>query len=395
MSSPLVVKQNTYSVLKKDRSVIEKKIIEALKISQNPSNYLNVLDKAAGKRVEPRPLGKGEYGFVLAGAIMGKKSVAIKFSKELKHEYKVMELLNKHFIFVPKPYYLHTGISNAMYYEFANGGTLEGYMDNLFYLKDTKLIKDTIRSLITQVIYSIYECQQLDPSFRHNDLHLQNVIVSKSGKKTGYSKYKVGKFEIARKNVGALTLLHDFSFTDANIIPNYQVRRRRYVDYGIVSGSNPIYDVHFFLNSMYRRYEDILRFPAFADAKAMILRCFKFDIKNEYLQVNSRFVHNLRLLNVKTNYVLPTVEQVLRDSYFRKVESNARKLEKEKIAQMLKFTTKPKNVVAPTAKSDIAIRRCMRLKKDEIISKAKGLGFNTTKKTKEKMCIELKSRFKI
>ena len=133
-TTPVVIKQNTYSVLKKDRNVIEKKILAIIN-KVDPSNSQQVLNAIAGKRVKQKELGKGEYGLVFSGMISPKKTIAIKFAKNMKHEYRIMNLVSSKFIFVPKTFYIHESQRDILYFEFANGGTVESFLDKVFKTK--------------------------------------------------------------------------------------------------------------------------------------------------------------------------------------------------------------------------------------------------------------------
>ena len=367
MSSAKIIKENTYSVLKKRRNVIEKKLLNAIKQIGTPDPK-RVAKQIVGKSVKPVFLGKGEYGAVVSFAI-DRKRFAVKEARTLKHEYEMMKMLHIKHLNVPKPYYIHKKGNDILAFEYASGGTVESYLKNVFNKNSEKFSRDTVRNIVTQVITTVYKLQQMDSTFRHNDMHLQNVLIEKCGKKTGYSTIKLGKLTVLKKNMGTLTLLHDLAFSNCLALPNKEVNAGKFREYGIMKYSNPIYDVHFFLNSLNSAFYGKAGFKETAD---MFRDLFPF----EYRMADSSKVIGYRLRgNINHDKILPSITKVLQHPYFKRAD--------------------PKTLAKQVANENaIQARMCMRLKKAELVCAAKTLGFNTEKKTKLQLCEAMKSRFK-
>ena len=173
--------------------------------------------------------------------------------------------------------------------------------------------------------------QESIKNFRHYDLHPGNVLISKRGKKGGYSSMMVGKTKVLKENLGLISYIHDFAFTDSDVLPNMQQRRhqRDFLDYGIVKDSHPLYDVHFLLNSLYMEFG---RNVAFAECARMITEVLPI----QYIGKETAFVKNHRL-RAGIKHRLPTIETVLKNPYFLKKKTHT----KVELALMSLINTQP------------------------------------------------------
>jgi len=122
----------------------------------------------------------------------------------------------------------------------------------------------------------------------------------------------MGKTKILKENVGIMSYMHDFAFSDCDILPNEYQRKhpRDFADYGIVKDSHSLYDVHFLFNSLYLEFGHAI---PFLETVRMITEVFP----GIYLGKETPFVKNHRLRgNVK--HKLPSFETILKNPYFTK-----------------------------------------------------------------------------
>ena len=190
-----------------------------------------------------------------------KRMVAVKKCKE--HEYIVQDQLSKNFKFIPK-IFAHESCMNGfyMYYEYMPDGSLKRATKNL-------------DVLVLNVLKELKTIHDKFPRFRHNDLHVDNVLIK-----------------------GETPYIFDFELSDWNGNPIFD--RVYKEDYGIFTGNNPMYDFHFFINScaadLPKRFKD----------KALSV------FPKEYLTGNSPVVKNFRLRFDADHKNLPTMAQVIK-----------------------------------------------------------------------------------
>ena len=345
-----IISQNEYASLEKNKNVIEKKISTILNAQLvNPCNPAAVVkailgNKKPGSKSNGK-IGSGVYGTVRVYDAGDGHFFAVKTAKgkddDLLHEYTVLKLMYKRGFNVPKPYALRYcqdsyGKRNIIYYEYADGGDLRSYLRNLLEQKTTKSaieFQRSIKSILTQVFVNLYNAQKQLKGFRHFDLHPGNILVTKRGKTKGYSQYNMGKTKILRENVGIMSYMHDFAFSDCEVLPNEYQRKhpKDFADYGIVKNSHPLYDVHFLLNSLYLEFGHAI---PFLETVRMITEV----LPGIYLGKETPFVKNHRLRgNVK--HRLPSFETILKNSYFTKKKKKTKV--DQALNQLLNTTSKP------------------------------------------------------
>jgi hypothetical protein len=107
-------------------------------------------------------------------------------------------------------------------------------------------------SIITQILYILYIINKKIPSFRHHDLHQNNVMIVKDVIKDLTIEYPVnsGK-KYTFNNGGVKVVIIDFGLATVSGAKNPKIKEAGYLNSGIKPNSNSIYDAHFFLNSMY------------------------------------------------------------------------------------------------------------------------------------------------
>ncbi len=253
-------------------------------------------------------IGKGAYGVVYIGCIdkACKKEVAIKMAdaKENRLEYNFM----KKFIGVspnithayyykqcPKP------VKSVLYLEYYSFGSIKRLLGKY----SDKLRKLHYRVVLFQVIWTLAELHKKFPSFRHNDLHLDNVFIDDRVTTKGSIRY--GAFTVP--NIGMNAVLGDFGFANmqADGFRNPKVQSGEYkYDYGIAVDNHPMYDIHFFLNDLHMTSND-------EKVKQFIKRHFPAD----YLTSSSPVVDKNRLRYGVDHSRLPTFDKLLSDKIFR------------------------------------------------------------------------------
>lgn len=164
---------------------------------------------------------------------LNKKNRAKKFTKFLD-SYK-----NKHY---------HKEVS-VLISEWANGGDLLQYLRSNY---NNLTIKEW-RVIFFQIISVIAVIQSKLPTFRHNDLKPNNVVIQ-TIKTTGSESpfiYYVDDNTFYVPNTGIRCKLWDFDFASiGGIVENAKVNSEWTNKINIKSEAHPYYDIHYFFNSM-------------------------------------------------------------------------------------------------------------------------------------------------
>ena len=345
MSSKNIV-ENNYASLQKNRNVIASQISNILNAQYvNPCDPLAVSKKLLGnKQVGSKgnlSIGSGVYGSIRVYEAGDGKYFAVKTAKgkddDLLHEYTTLKMLYKRGYNVPRPYALRYcddtyDKKNIIYYEYADGTDLRGYLRELLDNKTTQsnlIFVKSIKNILTQVISNLYELQKELKNFRHYDLHPGNILISKRGKKGGYSSLTLGNTKVLKENLGLISYIHDFSFTDNDVLPNLHQRKEDFRNYGITKYSHPLYDIHFLLNSLYMEFS---RNVVFAECARMITEVLPVG----YIGSETPYVKNYRL-RYGIKHTLPTIEKIIKNPYFLKNKKDT----KVELALQSLITTKP------------------------------------------------------
>tara|TARA_R110001632_G_scaffold145658_2_gene262532 strand:+ start:10210 stop:11487 length:1278 start_codon:yes stop_codon:yes gene_type:complete len=268
-------------------------------------------------------IGSGQYGDVFKACLNEKcqKKFAYKVSNSnLKAEH---NLTKKFLRGVGKKHganvyaYEKCGTQFRMYSEFLDGQPLKTLLPSL--RKDPA----RLRSIVFQVLTILRTLKINMPSFRHNDLHLDNVFVTNAG-----TKVRIIDF--------GLSFSKDIKNPEINSTSNKGSFLR---EYGIYRGNHPMYDVHFFLNSLYvstyssegKGYGDLLNFITSI-----------FPVSSGYLGRESSNIYSYRLRPVQKN-TRNTREVTTFDKIFRHSYMNTNKAVSRKSA--VKSILKPRTVM--------------------------------------------------
>lgn len=127
--------------------------------------------------------------------------------------------------------------------EWANRGDLSMFLKNHY--KKLKLIH--WQSIFFQIIFTLTIIQTKYPTFRHNDLKANNILISKIDECKKLLYYKVLNNEFILPAIGYSIYLWDFDFA---CIPGVVENSKVYQDWtrkiNITSKKNRYYDIHYF-----------------------------------------------------------------------------------------------------------------------------------------------------
>ena len=172
----------------------------------------------------------------------------------------------------------------VMYTEYAHGGTLKSWMRKM----GGRITDNVMADLIRQVIGTLKKIHTNYPEFRHNDLHLGNVLVDDTGKKVRY-------------------LLTDFGLSRLTKHgSNPVINTGSYRSSGITNATSSKYDAHYFLNAL---DSEITR--GLPQTQAFMGRM----LPGSYRGSNTNKVSAYRLKNGASNEGLPSFTEILKDPF--------------------------------------------------------------------------------
>ena len=294
-------------------------------------------------------IGKGQHGTVYQACLNDacKQKFAVKVSNEnLTAEHnltkKFIKMVGKNS--AANVYALEKCKSNTrLYSEFLKGQPLKKLLPML--KKDPKPIK----LIVHQVLKILKTLHEKNPSFRHNDLHLENIFITTDGK------VRIIDFGL--------------SFNTVTKNPEVNINGAYLMPYGIFRGNSKMYDVHFFLNSLLneRKYLD-------DDTLKFILDMLPVKYQGD----TSTRVHFYRLKPSLNNHVgqgLPTFTKLFNHSYIKgkRLDGMLTAISKPRAAPKSISTSVQKRKTPPSTVSMSAKKRAAAA----VLMKSKG---TTTKK---------------
>jgi serine/threonine protein kinase len=172
----------------------------------------------------------------------------------------------------------------VMYTEYAHGGTLKSWLRKM-----GDRITDTVMAdIIRQVIGTLKKIHTKYPEFRHNDLHLGNILVDDTGKKVRL-------------------LLTDFGLSRLTKHgSNPVINAGSYRNSGISNSTSYKYDAHYFLNAL---DSEIKR--GLPQTESFLGRM----LPGSYRGANTNKVTAYRLKNGASNAGLPSFTDILKDPF--------------------------------------------------------------------------------
>jgi len=135
--------------------------------------------------------------------------------------------------------------------EWIQGGDLGDYLRDNY----TKLSKLHWQVLFFQIISTLALIQEHYPSFRHNDLKANNILIDFIPLDTKIFKYTINKNDYYIPNVGFVIKLWDFDFSNIiNLCSNNKVNFSDWnTDINVTPIKNKYYDLHYFFNSLTKK----------------------------------------------------------------------------------------------------------------------------------------------
>ncbi len=210
------------------------------------------------------------------------------------------------------------------------------------YLPEGTLKQNKKAELVLKTLLALKKIRAKFPNFRHNDLHVDNVLVK------GNSAY-----------------IYDFGFANFSSIGKNPVLSDEVLkkDYGIFPGNHPMYDVHFFINSVS------------ADMPLKFKKAALSVFPKEYIGENSPVVKNWRMRPDARHKNLPTMDQVIA-AFSSLVTSNKnmkplfpklRTLNLSSPAPKKKSPMKKRAAASPAVKFSLANKRKVTNRKAELL----------------------------
>ena len=131
--------------------------------------------------------------------------------------------------------------------EWANGGDLLDYIRNNYETMSVKVWK----VLFFQIILTLAVIQSRYPSFRHNDLKANNILIHHTKDTGKLYKYTINGIIYIIPSINLDVKIIDFDFSCIrDVVENNKVNAEWTNKINISSSSNRYYDIHYFLNTL-------------------------------------------------------------------------------------------------------------------------------------------------
>jgi tRNA A-37 threonylcarbamoyl transferase component Bud32 len=231
-----------------------------------------------------RELGRGQDGVVFTTMINNNEQAVKRARVPLDIEYNIMDVVYKVIPkTTPKPIkYVKCSGYDLFYFEYLKGDTLHNRVNNL------SLNPNQFPDIIRNVITSLVKVQRAHPTFRHNDLHLNNLFMTDDGA-TKIIDYGLSNIE---ETCCRNAKLNGYTFK---------------TEFGIAPNSDKRYDIHLFLNSLNGSL-----IPA--ETRSFLERV----LPPAYRGKDTDKIMNFRLRYGIDHKSLPSITAILNDPYLKK-----------------------------------------------------------------------------
>ena len=172
----------------------------------------------------------------------------------------------------------------VMYTEYAHGGTLKSWIRKM----GGRVTDNVMADMIRQVIGTLRTIHSKYPEFRHNDLHLGNILVDDTGKKPRFLLTDFGLSRLTKR--GSNPVINSGSYRNS----------------GISNTTSYKYDLHYFLNVL---DSEIKR--GLPQTESFLGRM----LQGSYRGANTNKVAAYRLKNGASNAGLPSFTTILKDPF--------------------------------------------------------------------------------
>ena len=172
----------------------------------------------------------------------------------------------------------------VMYTEYAHGGTLNKWLRKM----GDRITDKVMANIIIQVIGTLKKIHAKYPEFRHNDLHLGNVLIDDTGKKV---RVLITDFGLSRlTKTGSNPVINSGSYRSS----------------GISNSTSYKYDAHYFLNALDSEIKSGL-----PRTKSFLGRM----LQEGYRGANTNKLSAFRLKNGVSDASLPSFTDILKDPF--------------------------------------------------------------------------------
>lgn len=256
-NAPPISKSNTNVIRNKMRAIaanVTKCKIDQIRLKLQYNKNSNGC-RTTGRGCSKNRLGGGEYGTAYKAYASNGKTVPFVVKESTKQDISDQESKIEHDTIrvlrnagftenVPRVYgYQMCGMKEYLFSDLVKGVALKDFRPTS---------EHQLPSIITQILYTLYRINKKLPSFRHHDLHQDNVMIVKDDIKVLTIEYPVNSGQKYKFNNGGVkAVMIDFGLATVQGANNPKVSRGGYKNSGIKPDSNPIYDAHFFLNCIY------------------------------------------------------------------------------------------------------------------------------------------------
>jgi serine/threonine protein kinase len=166
--------------------------------------------------------------------------------------------------------------------EWANKGDLLDYVRNN-YKKMTTL---EWKVIFFQIISVLAIIQYTFPSFRHNDMKANNILLHEISKEKKQHTYHVCKKKYEIPNIGLSIKLWDFDFACIpGIVDNIKVRLEWTKQINVTPKEHKYYDIHYFFNTLIEFFEPLLN-SRYVDDE--VKNFVKFVVPQKYRTVHCK-----------------------------------------------------------------------------------------------------------
>ena len=193
-----------------------------------------------------------------------------------------------------------------------------------------------------QIISTLAVIQSKFPSFRHNDLKANNILVTKVPKKEGsFSIYKVSGNEYVVPNIGYQIKFWDFDFACIpGIIDNEKVSSEWTKQINVIPEQNRYYDMHYFFNTFIKKgfFSQFIEEDCIPqEAKDFVNRVVPKKFQE------GKYIHKRGRILIKDEYILPN-EVLQKDPFFaqfRKDKNDNKLIKKDEPKKIISKQIKP------------------------------------------------------
>lgn len=140
-------------------------------------------------------------------------------------------------------------LCSVIFMEYCPLGTIDHFIKENYEKLDSNFWKVTFFQLLS--VFATIQTKY--PTFRHNDLKLNNVLITED--KSEKSDYEINGKKYSVKSSGYSIMLYDFDFSSIDgVVNNHKVKLSWVNDIGICPDEDHYFDIHFFFNCLYRDY---------------------------------------------------------------------------------------------------------------------------------------------